>query len=143
MKRSTLNIVVDILAFASFVFLTTTGLVLEFQLPPRSGHSLAVLGLTRHEWGSIHLILAAAFFGILAIHLVLHWRWIAATVTGHSAGNSGLRFGLGIGGLIVLLTIAIIPWLSGTETISSPGRGHRGNPNMHDSPSFPDQPDLP
>jgi hypothetical protein len=62
MKRVTLSFIVDVLAFVCFVLLVTTGLVVRYALPPRSGslygmggpsggeRPIALIwGLTRHE----------------------------------------------------------------------------------------------
>ena len=38
MKRVNLNFIVDVVAFAGFVLLTTTGVLKRYILPPGSGH---------------------------------------------------------------------------------------------------------
>jgi hypothetical protein len=121
MKRSAVNMVVDALGVVGLVVLTSTGLVLEYLLPPRSGRWRSVLGMTRHEWGTFHLAVAALFFATLAIHLILHWRWIVGVIRGRSTEGSALRFVLGVVGLATLLLIALIPWLSGVDEAG--GRG--------------------
>ena len=50
MKRTTQNFVIDTVAFAGFVFLTATGVLVRYVLPPGSGHHTTVWGLDRHEW---------------------------------------------------------------------------------------------
>lgn len=35
---------------------------------------LYFLGLARHDWGMIHLILGFVLFGLLVVHIVLHWK---------------------------------------------------------------------
>jgi hypothetical protein len=35
---------------------------------------LYLLGMTRHQWGTIHLILGFVLFGLLIAHIVLHWK---------------------------------------------------------------------
>ena len=35
---------------------------------------LYVLGMSRHQWGMIHLILGFVLFGLLIVHIVLHWK---------------------------------------------------------------------
>ena len=37
---------------------------------------VTVLELGRHGWGDIHNVAGIVFLGIVALHLVLHWRWI-------------------------------------------------------------------
>lgn len=67
MRRPTLNLVVDSVAFAGFVFLTTTGVLMRYVLPPGSGHRTLVWGLGRHDWGAIHFWIATVFLGVLAL----------------------------------------------------------------------------
>ena len=100
MKRVSLNFIVDVVAFAGFVMLTTTGVLMRYILPPGSGHYSTIWGMDRHEWGGIHFWVSVLFFSILAFHLILHWRWIVSVVTGRPREGSGLRAGLGIVGLV-------------------------------------------
>jgi amino acid transporter len=65
MERSTLNLSIDGFAFAGFVLLTTTGVLLRYVLPPGSGHYSTIWGLDRHEWGGIHFWIAVVFFSVL------------------------------------------------------------------------------
>jgi hypothetical protein len=115
MKRSNLNFIVDVIAFIGFVVLTTTGVLMRYILPPGSGHYSTIWGLDRHEWGGLHFWISVVFFSILALHLVLHWRWIVSVVTGRSHEGSGLRAGLGIVGLATVVALAISPLLVSVE----------------------------
>jgi len=112
MKRVNLNFIVDIVAFAGFVVLTTTGVLMRYILPPGSGHYSTIWGMDRHEWGGIHFWVSVLFFSILAFHLVLHWRWIVSVVTGRPREGSGLRAGLGIVGLVTVVALASAPLLA-------------------------------
>jgi len=58
-------------------------------------------------------------FLILALHLVLHWRWIANVLTGRPREGSGFRVGLGIVGLIAVVALAISPLLTPVESDTS------------------------
>jgi hypothetical protein len=42
MKRTVLNLIVDILAFAALVMLASTGLLMHFRLPAGSGQRIEV-----------------------------------------------------------------------------------------------------
>jgi hypothetical protein len=35
---------------------------------------LAFFGLTRHQWGSIHLIISIIFIAMLVFHIIFHWK---------------------------------------------------------------------
>jgi hypothetical protein len=96
MKRTTLNFVIDAVAFIGFLLLATTGMLLAYRLPPGSGgregfgggrgesqRSIDLLwGYTRHEWGDVHYWMAIVLMAVLALHLVLHWNWIVGIVRG-------------------------------------------------------------
>lgn len=131
MKRATLNRLTDALAFAGFVLVVATGFVLRSLLPPGSGGLQGVgtgygaaerpvmllWGLTRHDWGAMHFGIALGLMIVLAIHLVLHWRWIMSSIRGRAREGSGVRVGLGIVGVLTLVAIAIMPWLSPTARV--------------------------
>jgi hypothetical protein len=128
-RRPSLNFIVDALGFAGFAFMTTTGVLMRYVLPPGSGHYTTVWGLDRHEWGSIHFWVAVVFFAVLALHVWLHWRWIVAVVRGRPREGSGTRVALGVVGLVALLALALAPFVSPVErdgaALHAPGRHAR------------------
>jgi hypothetical protein len=124
-NRKSFNIIIDTVAYAGFVFLATTGLLMRYTLPAGSGHHTTVWGLDRHEWGALHFWIAIAFLAILVFHLILHWNWIVCVLRGRKTESSGLRFGLGLFGLIALLFIAFTPLLSPVESVFHPGQQRR------------------
>lgn len=116
MKRTSLNFWVDALAFAEFAFLATTGVLMRYLLPPGSGRFTTMLGLDRHEWGSVHFWVALAMFATLAVHLALHWKWIVCVVKGRSSEASGQRLLLGGVGLVGVVALAASPLFAPVET---------------------------
>jgi hypothetical protein len=61
--------------------MTFIGILLGFVLsegPASSGGSKYFLGLHRHQWGDIHAYLSIAFVVLMAVHLILSWKWIKA-----------------------------------------------------------------
>jgi hypothetical protein len=131
MQRTTLNRLVDTLAFVGFVLVATTGVVLRYLLPPGSGrpqgrgigHQAAeravtrLWGLTRHAWGEVHVWIACGLMIVLAIHLMLHWRWIVCAVRDRPRQGSGVRAACGVMGLGILLAIAVALLLSPTDRV--------------------------
>ena len=115
MKRSNVNFVVDAIAFAMFVFLVATGVLMEFVLPAGSGHSTTLWGMDRHQWGSLHFWIAVVFLASMAVHVYLHWKWIVCVLRGRPREGSGFRIGLGVLGLTALLAIAVAPLVSPVE----------------------------
>jgi hypothetical protein len=125
MHRSRLNFLIDALAFAAFVFLTTTGILMRYLLPPGSGRWALLWGLGRHDWGEVHFWIAVILFGLLTLHLVLHWRWVLSMVRGQRPEASGMRAALGLVGVLGLLALAAAPLLAPVEQIGTPAkRGH-------------------
>jgi len=120
-QRTALNFSVDLLAFVGFVLLTATGLVERYVLPPGTGDFQAVWGMNRHQWGEIHFWIALFLMGVLAIHIVLHWKWIVCVIRGKQSEASAGRFGLGVVGLIGLLGLSLAPFLAPVEQTGEPG----------------------
>jgi hypothetical protein len=132
MKPTHLNALIDAIAFIAFLFLLTTGLLLEYQLPPGSGglHDRGagqgasdrsvqlVWGWTRHEWGQIHYWLALTITAVLAFHLLLHWKWIVCMVRGKPTAASGYRLTLGVVGLVFTVLLSAVPLMSATTRVS-------------------------
>lgn len=103
-------IVVDILAFLLFLVMTSTGLLLHFMLPPRSGRFASILGMNRHDWGEFHFWVAVGLFSTLMVHLVLHARFIKFLFRGGAAQPDRIRLVLGLIGLVVVLILLIMPF---------------------------------
>ena len=133
MSRTTLNASIDAVAYAGLVALATTGLMLRYQCPPGSGglHGMGsgegaasrpvtvVWGLSRHEWGSVHYWIALALMGVLAVHLILHWKWMVCALHGKPHKDaSGGRFTLGIAALFLVTLLAAAPLLTPAQTTS-------------------------
>lgn len=116
MRRPTKNFIIDSFAFSGFVLLTTTGVLMRYVLPPGSGHSRVIWGLDRHDWGDVHFWISLVFLGTLAVHLVLHWRWIVSVMSGKPREGSGFRLALGVIGLGGLMALSVVPILSPVET---------------------------
>lgn len=129
MTRPIWNRIVDAIAFAAFVLLTATGVLERYLLPPRSGRFTTIWGLDRHDWGSIHYGIAIVFLGAVAVHLVLHWRWIACAIRGRESEASGARWALGLVAALALFALALAPFLSPIET--TPREGGRGRAGAH------------
>lgn len=132
MKRVNLNFLVDIIGFIGFVFLTSTGVLMRYVLPPGIGRFSTILDLDRHQWGAIHFWVSVGFFTVLALHLLLHWRWVMSLVTGRPREGSGFRVGLGIVGVVTLITLALTPLITPVEKSSSRVQGEFAVPQRND-----------
>lgn len=130
MKRPSLNLLVDGAAFAGFVLLTSTGVLVRYVLPPGSGRRTTIWGLDRHAWGEIHFWIAMVFLSCLAVHLVVHRRWIVSVIRGRPREGSALRVALGLVGLLAVLAAAAAPFLAEVqgEPRGGPHRTSRSAP---------------
>ncbi|PIX55951.1 MAG: hypothetical protein COZ50_00070 [Zetaproteobacteria bacterium CG_4_10_14_3_um_filter_54_28] len=84
MNHSMLIKVVDLLSFVALTLMISTGTLLKFTLPPRSGGD-EVWFLTRHDWGDIHFYLSVAFLVLMSAHLIAHVKFIKSVVTGKAS----------------------------------------------------------
>ena len=121
MRRPTLNLLIDAAAFVGFVFLVSTGVLMRYVLPPGSGSRTVVWGLDRHDWGTLHFWIAAAFLAVLAFHLVLHGTWILSVLRGRPRQGSGARVALGLVGLLAVLALAAAPLVSPVQQTAQTG----------------------
>ena len=118
MKKSNLIAIIDLVAFAAFLLLTTTGVLLRYLLPERSGHWKTILGLNKHEWGTLHFWIAVVLLFILALHLLQHKKFIHNVFRGRNKEKMNVRMALGIIGLIAIILLALLPLISPVETRS-------------------------
>ncbi len=131
MTRTATNFFVDVLAFCAFVLLTTTGLIERYLLPPGTGRFQSLWGLDRHQWGNVHYWVALVLMAALALHILLHWKWIVCVVRGRQRDDSGGRIALGFVGLVGLAGLAVAPFMATVEQTGSPGRRQKANATEH------------
>ncbi len=116
MKRTTLNLSIDLLAAAFLIGMIATGYILYFALPPGTNKSLSLWGLTRHQWGQIHFWVSVGLLAILVTHLALHWQWVVATVAqrfGFARDPQRRHLGTGaITVLVVIATLTLFAWIT-------------------------------
>lgn len=79
MTRTGLNVLIDSAAFLLLLAVASTGAIMQYALPRRSGGA-TLLGLDRHDWGDLHFAIAFTFLLVLAVHLTMHWQWIRTVV---------------------------------------------------------------
>ena len=133
MKKSAFNIIIDALSMVVFTAMISTGLLLNYVLPPGSGRIEmlhrggrgaektidTLCGLTRHEWGEIHLVIALIFLALLLFHLFMHWPWIKAVTFGAKNFPQSLkRKVITVVGIVIVLLILAFPWIQRKKTYS-------------------------
>jgi len=83
-NRPKFNFVIDALMFLVTAAMGGIGFLLRYDLISGeerwakygSNVRLTFWGLERHDWGTIHLILAFVLVGLLVLHIVFHWNMI-------------------------------------------------------------------
>ncbi len=136
MRKSVINRVLNLLLWMSFCAMAATGMLLAFRLPPgrKGGSGLTALGWSRHEWGDLHTWISYALLTLVALHILMHWRWLW-----HVAGSrfkSLVLAGL-LAGLLAIGAVWLIPvrtpdgdrpgqGLSAAGEVDREGRGWRG-----------------
>ena len=115
MHKSNLVKLIDIAAFISFIFVISTGVLLRYVLPTRSGHAVELMGMTRHEWGDLHFLITVVFLLILTIHLFVHWKFFFSLFQCKVNSTSAYRVVLGIVALLAILALAIAPFVAPLE----------------------------
>jgi hypothetical protein len=120
MRKYQRDFVVDGLVFTLFVLLVATGALMKFVLPKGSGESLAVWGLGRHDWGSVHFWIAVGLLSAIALHLLFHWSWISAVVRGRPRELGARRVMLGLVAVAGLLAVAVVPIVSPVRQTGKP-----------------------
>jgi hypothetical protein len=120
MRKYQRDFVVNSLVFTLFVLLVATGALMKFVLPKGSGESLAVWGLGRHDWGSVHFWVAVGLLSAIALHLLFHWSWISAVVRGRPRELGARRVTLGLVAVAALLAVAVAPLVSPVRQTGKP-----------------------
>ncbi len=117
MKKQTLNLITNTVSLLSLGLVVSTGLIMKFVLPPgtggrHGGHALTHFGLSRHEWGDIHLKASLVFIVLMVLHIYLHWNWVVCVAWGNKVKPLPLyRRVISIAiALFILLAIAF-PWI--------------------------------
>ncbi len=81
-RKSEINICIDVLMFILMMPIAGIGFLMKVVLISGIKRNvvygrdvdLTFLGLDRHQWGSIHLVLSVLFLLLLLFHLILHWK---------------------------------------------------------------------
>jgi uncharacterized membrane protein len=77
MKNARINAWVDLAAFVAAVATCVTGYVLWAFFPLGSGRgSMSYLTISYQTWYDLHFYTSLLFVILVAIHLILHYRWI-------------------------------------------------------------------
>ena len=112
-KKPKINFIIDTLMFLLMAAMGGIGFLMKYTLIPGSERwkvyernvELYLFGMDRHEWGTIHLILGFIFFGLLLLHIILHWKLI---IIYFRLFISGGRVRILIGSVFAVLSIVLL-----------------------------------
>lgn len=82
MSRTRLNFLLDAVIGLAFALSCVTGLAFllmgegGYQGGRNPGFATALLGLSRGTWSDLHTWSSAVMIAGIAVHIVLHWKWI-------------------------------------------------------------------
>ncbi len=82
--KTKINLVIDAIMLILLMAIAGLGFLIKYILVPgykrnalyNGDVELYFMGLTRHEWGSIHLWLSFVFLALMILHIILHWKMI-------------------------------------------------------------------
>ena len=77
MKYAKINAWIDLTAFVAALASIVTGYVLWIYFPLGSGRgSMNFLDISYQSWYDLHFYTSTLFVILIAIHLILHYRWV-------------------------------------------------------------------
>jgi len=65
-----------------------------------------MLGLDRHQWGYIHLVLGYVLLGLLVLHIIFHWRQIKGMLMLMIPSNTGKNVFLSV--MVLLFAVFLL-----------------------------------
>jgi hypothetical protein len=90
-----------------------------------SNVELYLLGMDRHQWGMLHLILGFVLFILLVVHIVLHWK-VVTTVYQRIIKQPLTKKIVAFFFLIICALLIIIPFFIKPDIeTSNKGRNHK------------------
>jgi len=129
MKRSTLNLWIDILLFLNMWGLIFTGLLMHYILPAGQGRgrSLTLWGWNRHNYGDLHFYMSLVLLGLCIVHVWLHWSWVCCMISNVLTGKSNKTKRDTIYGIVFLvvflvITIGVLAAVKTAVKADQPGR---------------------
>ena len=143
MKKTRLNLIIDGLLLLLVSAMAGMGLLMKYVLVPGylrweiygRNVELFFLGLDRHEWGKIHLIIGYIFLGLLLLHVFLHWRMIIETYRKMIPNRLARRVTAAV---LIIIIIALFTFSFFVKpTVSDGGRGKGPNQHQIELPEYP------
>lgn len=125
--KAKINLVIDSVMLLTLVAIAGLGFLIKYVLIPGYKRNalypgdveLYFMGLTRHEWGRIHLLLGFVFLLLLLIHILLHWDMIGCIFRQMISGKTMRRVIAVFLGVLCFLLL-FVPLVMKPEVVSLP-----------------------
>lgn len=133
MKKTTLNFIIDGLMFICMAAITGIGLLIKYTLLSGQDARIAYgekvdlffLGMDRHEWGFIHLIIGYILIGLIVLHVILHWKFITSIFNRIFEGK-WMKKAIGVAFIGICTLLVIFPFLIKPSIVKNDeGKGRR------------------
>lgn len=127
-----LNLTIDFIMFVVLMAVAGIGMLIRFILVPGfkrneiygADTELVFMGLDRHQWGAIHMVLSILLIILLVLHIVFHWDQICCILKRMVKKKSG-RTITWIASVLVLIIFGILPFFIQPTVIQ--GISHDGH----------------
>ncbi len=134
-NKSKLNLSIDIIMLLLLIPVAGIGFLMKFVLISGierntiygNNVDLVFFGLTRHQWGAVHLTLSITFLILLFLHLLLHWKLISS-VFRQMVQIKVVRVSVTIFLALFCLIILFSPFFITPDRVLSESK-HRNRPN--------------
>jgi len=142
--KSKLNLSIDMILLLLMMPIAGIGFLMKWVLisginrNPIYGNNvdLEFLGLSRHQWGTIHLFLSITFLVLLILHIYFHWKMIVIIFRRMIPGKT-LCYLSAILLTVVSLLMVSFPLFVKPEIVAKEVLHHNRNNNSHsESPVF-------
>lgn len=116
MKKPVLNFVINSAMALCMAAIIGIGFLIEFTLISGQKRRLIYgenvdlyfMGMDRHQWGNLHLILGFILIGLLVLHIFLHWN-IIKSVYNKAIKRPILNKLIASGFLVICLLLIFLP----------------------------------
>lgn len=127
--KTKINLTIDAIMLLVLMTIAGLGFLIKYVLIPGykrnvlySGDvELYFMGLTRHEWGKIHLLTGFIFLFLLLLHIILHWNMIGHIFRQMFSGKAMRRI-LAVFFGAACLVLLLVPLLLKPEVTPLPGK---------------------
>jgi len=129
-NRAKVNLIIDAFLLIQLMAMAGIGFLIKYILVPGEERNLlygrdvelSFLGLTRHDWGKIHLWASISFLVLILLHIILHWKMIGC-IFRQMFGAKKVRMAIACVLLVISVFLAASPFLVRPEVSEMPRKG--------------------